>query len=337
MSGTKADPIGITNPPIDDLLTVPTPSTPSSSTRPSAPGRSTPTTPSCRRACSSTSARSSTSEVHEKPMSIALREINEGLLTSTPTEGADRRRHARRPRGRRAASRPTRPARCCACSPRAATTSPSCPRASALHFVGERHLVGAVRQAGAHRRVVRVTRSRTCGSASRPTSSSSRPATADLLAKAATGQADDLLTNVLLTARCPVRHGTGHAHRDVGAPGHPGQRRHAHRARRARRRRPPSGRLTGARHRPGAPSRARGRCMPCASASWPARPARPRTRRPTPHPPTAACPATWPDDGSSSPPVAPASRSTRCATSATARRASRATPWPARRPSAAPR
>lgn len=30
------------------------------------------------------------------------------------------------------------------------------------------------------------------------------PATADLLARAATGQADDLLTNTLLTARCPV-------------------------------------------------------------------------------------------------------------------------------------
>lgn len=30
------------------------------------------------------------------------------------------------------------------------------------------------------------------------------PVTADLLARAATGQADDLLTNVLLTARCPV-------------------------------------------------------------------------------------------------------------------------------------
>jgi len=30
------------------------------------------------------------------------------------------------------------------------------------------------------------------------------PATADLLARAASGQADDLLTNVLLTARCPV-------------------------------------------------------------------------------------------------------------------------------------
>ena len=30
------------------------------------------------------------------------------------------------------------------------------------------------------------------------------PATADLLARAAHGRADDLLTNVLLTARCPV-------------------------------------------------------------------------------------------------------------------------------------
>ena len=30
------------------------------------------------------------------------------------------------------------------------------------------------------------------------------PATADLLARAANGLADDLLTNVLLTARCPV-------------------------------------------------------------------------------------------------------------------------------------
>ena len=64
-----------------------TPSTRSSSTRPSGPGRSTPTTPSCRRACSSTSARWSTPRSQEKPLSIALREINEGLLTSTPTEG----------------------------------------------------------------------------------------------------------------------------------------------------------------------------------------------------------------------------------------------------------
>ena len=38
----------------------------------------------------------------------------------------------------------------------------------------------------------------------RPTSSSSRPATADLLARAVAGRADDLLTATLLTARCPV-------------------------------------------------------------------------------------------------------------------------------------
>ncbi len=38
----------------------------------------------------------------------------------------------------------------------------------------------------------------------RRTWSSSRPATADLLARAAHGLADDLLTNTLLTARCPV-------------------------------------------------------------------------------------------------------------------------------------
>ena len=56
------------------------------------------------------------------------------------------------------------------------------------------------------------------------------PATADLLAKAAHGLADDLLTNTLLTARCPVVLAPGHAHRDVGAPGHGGQRGHAARA-----------------------------------------------------------------------------------------------------------
>ena len=46
------------------------------------------------------------------------------------------------------------------------------------------------------------------------------PATANLLAKAAHGLADDLLTNTLLTARCPVHDGARHAHRDVGARGH---------------------------------------------------------------------------------------------------------------------
>ena len=42
---------------------------------------------------------------------------------------------------------------------------------------------------------------------------------------------DDLLTAVLLTARCPVDLRARHAHRDVGAPGHPRQRRDAARAR----------------------------------------------------------------------------------------------------------
>ena len=53
------------------------------------------------------------------------------------------------------------------------------------------------------------------------------PATADLLARAATGRADDLLTSTLLTAHCPVVFAPGDAHRDVAARGHPGQRRHA--------------------------------------------------------------------------------------------------------------
>src|ERR1044072_2678538 len=63
------------------------------------------------------------------------------------------------------------------------------------------------------------------------------PATADTLARAAHGLADDLLTNTLPTARCPGvpphpppdgplpgRLRPRHAHRDVGAPGHPGER-----------------------------------------------------------------------------------------------------------------
>ena len=46
------------------------------------------------------------------------------------------------------------------------------------------------------------------------------PATADLLAKAAHGLADDLLTNTLLTARCPVTRGFGRRSRmSVAGPG----------------------------------------------------------------------------------------------------------------------
>ena len=45
-------------------------------------------------------------------------------------------RHARRPRASAGASPPTRPARCCGCSPRTATTSPSSPPRPRCSFVG---------------------------------------------------------------------------------------------------------------------------------------------------------------------------------------------------------
>ena len=77
---------GITNPPIDDLLTV-------------ADSKYALVIYSAKRARQINAYYSQLSEglleyvgplvetsVHEKPMSIALREINEGLLTSTPIE-----------------------------------------------------------------------------------------------------------------------------------------------------------------------------------------------------------------------------------------------------------
>ena len=102
----------------------------------------------------------------------------------------------------------------------------------------------------------------------------------------------------------------GDAHRDVGAPVGPGEPRRPAPARRADRRRP----------RPAAWPAA----TSATGASPPPRPSSPRSsgrsaagdlRRPV---------------GCSSPPAAPASRSTRCATSATARPASRAMPSPPR-------
>ena len=125
-----------------------------------------------------------------------------------------------------AASRPTRPASCCAGSPSPGTTSPSCPpprrcsssgrppgppcpaSRSSTEVWDDVHEVPHVRL-GQQADLVVVA-----------------PATADLLAKAAHGLADDLLTNTLLTARCPVVLAPGDAHRDVGARRHPGQRRH---------------------------------------------------------------------------------------------------------------
>jgi len=85
--GTVAAPIGITNPPIDDLLQV-------------ADSKYALVIYSAKRARQINAYYSQLSEglleyvgplvetqVHEKPLSIALREINDGLLTSEPTEG----------------------------------------------------------------------------------------------------------------------------------------------------------------------------------------------------------------------------------------------------------
>ena len=150
------------------------------------------------------------------------------------------------------------------------------------------------------------------------------PATADLLAKAAHGLADDLLTNTLLTARCPV----------VFAPAmHTEMWEHAAtqanvatlRERGCLVIEPAEGRLTGADSGKGRlpePDEIYDVCVDvlargvgAGSSSWQTSPA-----------------ARW-----WCRPAAPASTSTRSASSATAPRASRATRWPAPPPRAAPR
>ena len=86
LSGTAAVPEGITNPPIDDLLKV-------------ADSKYALVIYGAKRARQINAYYSQLGEglleyvgplvethVHEKPLSIALREINEGLLTSEPTE-----------------------------------------------------------------------------------------------------------------------------------------------------------------------------------------------------------------------------------------------------------
>jgi DNA-directed RNA polymerase subunit omega len=80
LSGTTAVPEGITNPPIDELLKV-------------ADSKYALVIYGAKRARQINAYYSQLGEgllvethVHEKPLSIALREINEGLLTSEPTE-----------------------------------------------------------------------------------------------------------------------------------------------------------------------------------------------------------------------------------------------------------
>ena len=86
VSGTVANPIGITNPPIDDLLAI-------------ADSKYALVIYSAKRARQINAYYAQLqegllefvgplvdSEMHEKPLSIALREIDQGLLTLTPTE-----------------------------------------------------------------------------------------------------------------------------------------------------------------------------------------------------------------------------------------------------------
>ena len=150
------------------------------------------------------------------------------------------------------------------------------------------------------------------------------PATANLLAKAAHGLADDLLTNTLLTARCPVVFAPA-MHTEMWE--HPATQANVAtlRQRGAVVIEPAEGRLTGrdtGKGRLPEPAEifelaldvlARGGGLGGAPAS------------------------TWPAVTSWSPPAAPASTSTRSASSATAPPGCRATRWPGPRPPAEPR
>ena len=146
------------------------------------------------------------------------------------------------------------------------------------------------------------------------------PATADLLARAAHGRADDLLTNVLLTARCPVVFAPA-MHTEMWE--HPATQANVAtlRERGALVIEPAVGRLTGAdtgKGRLPEPDEIFALCQDVLARG------------------VDADAATSPAAPSSSPPAAPASRSTRCASSATARPGCRASPWPAPPRPAAP-
>ena len=251
-----------------------------------------------------------------------MREINAGLLTAEPTDEPPepravgrRSRPARRPRRRRRhrrlqglraaaavhrvrppASGSCRPPRRCASSAR--RPGRRCPASRSPPTSG-----------------TTSTRCRTCALGQHADLVVVAPATADLLAKAAHGLADDLLTNTLLTARCPVRVRARRCTPRCGStrPPRPTSRTlRAPRRHRDRARRRPAHRR---RHRQGPAARPggdlRGRAAACCAA--------------------AAAAPTWPAGTWWSPPAAPASRSTRCASSATAPPASRGTRSPAPR------
>ena len=297
MSGTAAAPEGITNPPIDELLD-------------QTDSKYSLVIYAAKRARQINAYYSQLGEglleyvgplvethVQEKPLSIALREINAGPADLEHVEPSRRprptvrtpvdrqpvrcRRRVRASSSASAAASPrTRRASCCAGSPSPATTSASCPTAAALHFVGAADLGGAVRQPGRHRRLGR--RPRGAARAARP---AGRPR------RRRPGHRRPARQGRARPGRRPAHHDPAHralpgrlrardAHRDVGAPGHPGQRRHAARARRRRpraRRRPAHRR----RHRQGPAARARRdpRGLPRASSRAAPRRARPAGRR----------------------------------------------------------
>ena len=143
------------------------------------------------------------------------------------------------------------------------------------------------------------------------------PATAKLLGKYAAGISDDLAhRDAARDPRAGARRARD-AHRDVGAPRGAGEPRHAAPPRRARRRTPKSGGSPAATRAPVASPTRRDR----GGGGERARPSRAISR---------AC-------GCSSPQAAPASRSTRCGSSATGRRGRRATRSPRSRRGAVPR
>ena len=207
----------------------------------------------------------------------------QGVRAAAPAHRVRPRRHRRADRGRAGVRRARRPGRRC----RASRSPPTCGR--------------------------RCTRCRTCASGRRADLVVVAPATADLLAKAAHGLADDLLTNTLLTARCPVVFAPA-MHTEMWE--HPATRANVAtlRARGAIVVEPAEGRLTGKDTGKGRLPEPAELFEVCAEVL-----ARGAGRRPT-----------WPGAASSSRPAAPASTSTRCASSATAPRACRATPWRAR-------
>ena len=172
--------------------------------------------------------------VQEKPLSIALREINDDLLTCEDVDPAEL--AAEEAAAKAAAADAARRLRA-PVPPRSQTTP--CPAAVVLGVVRRHRGLQGLRAAPpVHRvrprrdrradrgraavrrrphlgRAVRAspspprcgttsTRCRTCRIGQSADLVVVAPATADLLAKAAHGLADDLLTNTLLTARCPV-------------------------------------------------------------------------------------------------------------------------------------